>query len=415
MVDKLLHKKSLIYILFGFISALKISFLGEIFIGELASLFLIIPILLFRNISRDEILFVGLAISWFFLQIISDFFNQINIENMIKGVLTPVVFFSTLIVHLYFFKSAKGDFLFYLMGFFVNKIVYINFLPNEYQIINSWKFGLGAAFLNLGVLFFCLKKIGHKENILILTLIIFFVLYSFLSNSRSIATIPIIGVMLFYYSRNYKGLYFFKKNTLLKIIIPVIAVFLIVNVTANYIFSKGLIAGILPAESEDKFKAQATSDIGLILAGRTEFLVSINALKESPFIGHGSWAQDVEGKYNFQYNYLRYISGSVEQLRESETNLIPSHSFIMGAAVWFGLGGIVIWLLIINRVLKAYFSYNNILPLYFHIGIVFLLWDFLFSPFGAESRWYTALFVASLLAYIYRSSNRKDFLTERSS
>lgn len=405
-MHKLLNKKSWIYILLGFISALKISFLGEIFIGELISLFLIIPILFFRNVSKDEILFISLAVSWFLLQIISDFLNQTNIEYMIKGVLTPVVFFSALIVHLYFFKNTKGDFLFYLMGFFINKIIFIIFFPNEYQVINSWKFGIGLAVLNIFLLLLDFNKVRFKTYFLIFCFIVLFLFYSFISDSRSIATLPVIGFILFYYSKKYSVLSFFKRNTLIKLIIPIVAGFAILNSAANYIFSNDLMSGILPIEAENKFKSQATSDIGLIFAGRTELLVSIQALRDSPLIGHGSWAQDVEGKYNFEYNYLRYISGSVDQILESENNLIPSHSFIMGAAVWFGLGGVVIWLLFMNKLLKSYFINISRLPIYFHVGIVLLLWDFLFSPFGADARWYTALFVASLLAYIYRLNIR---------
>ena len=130
-------------------------------------------------------------------------------------------------------------------------------------------------------------------------------------------------------------------------------------------------------------------------------LISIKAILDSPILGHGSWARDITGYYNNEYNYIRYKAGIVENFNQVDRDFIPSHSFIFGAGVWYGIGGIILWFYLINNLLKDYFKYIIYLPIYFHVGIVIFVWNCFFSPFGAENRINTALFCSFFLAYIF--------------
>jgi len=90
---------------------------------------------------------------------------------------------------------------------------------------------------------------------------------------------------------------------------------------------------------------QAHGEYGLIVGGRSEILVSAQAIMDSPILGHGSWAKNEE--YAAMLNYLRESMGYVAQGKH-ESGLIPTHSHIFGAWVEAGILGAVFWLWILT-------------------------------------------------------------------
>jgi hypothetical protein len=78
---------------------------------------------------------------------------------------------------------------------------------------------------------------------------------------------------------------------------------------------------------------------------------------------------------------------------ESESDLIPSHSYIVGAWVEAGFVGALFWfweLMLTARALIATQGANSALALLIAFVVFNLLWNLAFSPFGAEARFYTA-------------------------
>ena len=87
--------------------------------------------------------------------------------------------------------------------------------------------------------------------------------------------------------------------------------------------------------------------------------------------------------------------------------LIPSHSYLMGALVWSGIFGGLFWIVLLYVVFKRFLRTLGQLPLYFYIGMLGLVWDVLFSPFGASARWNTAVFLAAFLAYTHADKAKR--------
>jgi hypothetical protein len=71
----------------------------------------------------------------------------------------------------------------------------------------------------------------------------------------------------------------------------------------------------------------------------------------------------------------------------------------MSSLVWAGSMGGVFWLVLTNKALKKYLADFARLPWYFHVMFVFFLWNLLFSPFGGDNRWQTAIFLAALFGW----------------
>ena len=83
--------------------------------------------------------------------------------------------------------------------------------------------------------------------------------------------------------------------------------------------------------------------------------------------------------------------------------LIPTHSFLFGAWVNSGLLGAVFWFWITafctKLLLVMYKTKDPLTPVVAFVGIN-MLWNILFSPFGAETRIYTAYSIV-LLMFMY--------------
>ncbi|KPL51893.1 hypothetical protein ABB55_06340 [Prosthecomicrobium hirschii] len=143
--------------------------------------------------------------------------------------------------------------------------------------------------------------------------------------------------------------------------------------------------GLLGREAQDKYFSQAETDVGLVLGGRSESLASIPAIMDSPVLGHGSWARDID--YVLLYMAERERLG----LKSSPiiSDLIPSHSHLLGAWVEHGMFGAAFWVWALfvtgKGLLAAVRKPSPLTGFVAFIGIS-LLWDIPFSPFGLTGR-----------------------------
>ncbi len=151
--------------------------------------------------------------------------------------------------------------------------------------------------------------------------------------------------------------------------------------------------------AEAKYEAQAAlGDLGILLGGRSEGLVSIQAIQDAPFLGHGSWAQ---GRHYAELEQmLLYQLGFVDRIADPKTDLIPTHSHLLGAWVEAGLGGALFWLgvlvMIANALRRLYAADDPLRPFAIFLLILFV-WDILFSPFGAFRRLSNAFILVVML------------------
>ena len=175
------------------------------------------------------------------------------------------------------------------------------------------------------------------------------------------------------------------------------------------IFIQGLITvysaaagnGWLGLDAQDKYISQSSGDLSLIQAGRVESLVSLRAISDAPIVGHGSWAKDVT--YVAMLVDLLEANGVPMSGDPFESPLIPSHSFLFGAWVEAGLFGGLFWLVLLVLVVKAAYILlkRPEFPGTFVAFVLFaLVWDILFSPFGAAQRFQAASKICVVLAVL---------------
>jgi O-antigen ligase len=151
-------------------------------------------------------------------------------------------------------------------------------------------------------------------------------------------------------------------------------------------------SGLLGEEAQNKNESQSSGKYGVLLGGRTEMLGYLPAIYDSPILGHGSWAKDpkyfiAEREALAELGYSNAEDMSVEEL---EVGLIPTHSCLFGAWVDAGILGALFWawmlVIIVKAFLRVYPASVSILPIMSLLGFQ-LLWDILFSPYGAKARY----------------------------
>ena len=279
--------------------------------------------------------------------------------------------------------------------------------PGEFAVGHPWKFGYGVpATLTLVLV---AQGAFEQNNPRLVSAVLFFAAgLNLVMGFRSFAGICFLtAVYLLLQSR--------RSGRRLKIsltkILALGVVFVVATISFVELYGYAAESGALGAEAQAKYEMQASRKLGLLFGGRTEVVVALYAIADSPLIGHGSWARDRE--YASLLLELQGYGPIARQIALGSA-VIPSHSYIFGAWMQAGLMGTVFWgwvLLLIARVLASqYQTREQLTPLIIFVCFV-LLWDVLFSPFGALGRLYATFYtvVAMFAMESTRAADRQGF------
>ena len=161
--------------------------------------------------------------------------------------------------------------------------------------------------------------------------------------------------------------------------------------------------GFLGNKARVEYREQSSGRYGLLLGGRTDMLGAFPAIYDSPILGHGSWAKDptyviAQHEALAALGYENAWEMSSEDLEEG---LIPAHSYMLQAWVDAGILGAFFfaWVFVFAaRVLMRVYPPNVVLlPVMALVGLT-LLWNILFSPYGAEVRIIFPYYVVMLMS-----------------
>ena len=162
--------------------------------------------------------------------------------------------------------------------------------------------------------------------------------------------------------------------------------------------------GILGEDARSKYEAESSGKYGILLGGRTEMLGYLPAIYDSPILGHGSWAKDptyliAEREALAMMGYTISDELSTDLMEDA---MIPTHSYIFGAWVDAGILGALfwgwIWVLTARILMQVHPPSLVMLPL-LTFAAFSLLWDVLFSPYGAQMRIISPYYIVLILTY----------------
>lgn len=144
--------------------------------------------------------------------------------------------------------------------------------------------------------------------------------------------------------------------------------------------------GLLGPDAHAKYLAQS-GRLGILIGGRSEVLASTQAIMDSPFLGHGSWAKDS--------TYIAILDQRLSSLGYQHSygvvvpDVIPTHSYLLGSWVQGGLMGGLFWfaaLVLAVGLLTTLYAVRLFLSPLLVFSTTLFVWNVLFSPYNNMSR-----------------------------
>ena len=365
------------------VSFLEITIIGRLIVTEI----LLLAILPWLCRARDRTplprWFVVLWAGWLLSQIVTDIAVGSAFRDYARGwagIVFTLTNFAGIFVLVYTPRRAR----IFAIGLAVGGILGFLFLPNPNVAVDAWKWGLalpvgliGAAGLS--------GRVGDRLPWLTIAAFVAFGALNLTLGYRTLGGVSLLTAaylgLCAVVGRRRSAVHATRLRALAGLAFLAAAGFAVLG-----IYSGAASQGLLGPEAQAKYFKQA-GPFGAILGGRPEVLVSTQAIVDSSVLGHGSWAKDpyyadllAERQEALGYEVTRGYVGA---------DLIPAHSYLLGAWVWAGfLGGVfwagvaavAIWLLANLYALRI-----EAAPLV-AFSAMLLLWDIAFSPYGFNAR-----------------------------
>ncbi len=388
--------------LVGSVGFLEFQLIGRVFGTEVLLLLGLIYLLTRNTKSLQEPrtrTILLLAVVWLIGQIATDLYRHSIPEDYLRG-WSNIVFFALDFVALSLLLRTDRRILLYTAGYILSTLLKYYVVPDPEVAKDPWKWGLAVPCTLTLVLLATQQTAGEKKQLATILLLIGSALnVSF--NYRSLALICFATMCLVVLgARGTVPLRPFQLAMGFGTVALGLWCF-------QQVYVYAVLSGALGREALQKHESQSAGELGLILGGRSEILASVRAIVDSPLIGHGSWARDS------RYSDMLYgeLSTRGYKVHAETDDLIPSHSHILGSWVYAGVLGAMFWLYILiiaTRGMKALVTYKIPLRVLSLFCGLWLFWDVLFSPFGAQSRFVTPLYIILILNVQGRYNNPGD-------
>ena len=239
---------------------------------------------------------------WLFGTVFGDLYLGSTITNMAKGI-ARVVFlgldFTTLAILIN--GKTRGKIVFTL-GFIPVMLNIGLCVPRSFLV--AWKFGLGYAITLLAMLVSC-SFYAQGRYWISVSIALGMAALNLIFAARSQIAIDLISLVLVLpmlgRTEHATGVRRGKRFETFRIVVT-LTLACGAAYAANQAIKFGANHDFFDESTQDKFQTQEEGRLGVLVGGRPETLVAIQAIRDSPIIGHGSFAVDPK------YNWLQRIS-----------------------------------------------------------------------------------------------------------
>ena len=396
-------------VLFPMVMLIEISLIGRLFLTEIL-LVLSLPYLLSKRrwviLQGDQKTLLIMGLCWLLALMLSDVVMGTSFHDLSRGwskiIFTMLDFIS---IYLLTYKNPKRILLF-VAGIALGQVVKFFIDPAPFAVASPWKFGLSGPITDLLIISAALLfKNGNKNQSVAVAM--FGALLNIYLGARSVGAMSFLVALFVILPEDLIT----RRNRLSKPLILAVFIFLLIGGTIlSKTYQYAVENGYLGEAARETYEIQSSGKYGLLIGDRAELLAAVQAIKDSPVLGHGSWAKDPKYTY-IMFDELAELGYKVEikarDLLDVRHGLIPSHSHLFGAWVEAGIAGAIFWIWVLYKIAKTFpllvsldSKFYPSLILYHLVGFV---WGILFSPFGAEDRVYAALDLV-LMFFVWDSS-----------
>jgi hypothetical protein len=367
----------------------RISVVGELTLTEVIVIAVaVVNLRRYFQLWRDRRfrLIVSLACCWLLSAIISDIYRQTPPEDFLRGWARIAVLICSLFSVAGFVWDDKHRIVAFAMGHFCALPLYALVTPVD---LPFYKFIIG--FLVSGGSFVLSAWISGVSPPLGRVIPVVAGVLALYANARSLAGITLMAAAYpwIYYDYRIR-----VKLTEARTIVP-LAVLAIVGLSVIWTYKFTASSGLLGESAQNKYEEQLEAQNGKfsIFSGRAEVFFSVPKIIESPLIGWGSWARDL------QFVEARKIELGIKNVGGDRViaDLIPTHSHFFGAWMEAGILGGLFWGVILVFTAKVLLA-NGLAFMggYRGVGVFILflfMWDIIFSPFGGERRVFNSFII----------------------
>lgn len=399
--------------LFPLTQLVVFNIVGQLFLMDILAIPLLIGLLTlpdsFQRLNRIWFVFALMAL-WLFGQMVTDLVRDAAPEDYLRG-WAKIIFFAIQLAALWLWlPRRRAYFAAFAIGLGISAIYTV---PPQF-VGYEWKFGYDRAliYITLGCLYFVtmgFPRIRFLAPALLLAMS-FFLLFQ---AARSAFGVLFIAAMISIAALFFGQFTMWQRRLSGGLLGGLLLGGLAVASGATGIYGVAVESGFLGRDALVKYRDQTSGELPLILGGRTESLVSVQAIADSPIIGHGSWARD--RRYVELHHAVKVKYGlPIFDAEQGKRDLIPTHSYLFGSWVEAGIAGGIIWLWILTVPFFAlYYLLKReeiLLPLVAYCSGA-LIWSVLFSPFGLTERFFVA-FQLVLLFWAVRTGARSITIFE---
>lgn len=364
------------------------------------------PLLLitsYSSYSKEIRRLLAFALFWLIGGVVSDFYRGTPSLAAFKAAMILVDMFFMIVVSVWVLKRSPRAIFWFGVGVSISMVISLYAFQNGALLSQAIKHGYDdsgsmAAYLAekqyvpvYVALIVCITTYVPR----ILFHIPWFVVYGIRlvaglymlmhGGARNQFLTTVIGAgIIFLYANNRKFLCVLLKN---KVIILIGA--LIMAFVFNEIYLSLAKNGHLGEEGLEKYEVRKAGESSM-LDSRTDIFVNWPFLWRSPLIGAGCEYKDPWG-----YSQMSKYS---PKLKPGQVPLFAGHSVIISAWTTAGIFGLLFWLYVLWLYVKflggGMFVLGDLAP-FIAAGIVSILWNLFFSPFGARGNYaMNAAFVA---------------------
>jgi O-antigen ligase len=389
---------------------LSVNLVGSLPGNEILILFLL-PYLAMthgsRAFRREYMWFWILLGGWLFGTIGGDLYLGTVLASKLKGI-ARVLFlgidFAALAILID--KKVRG-YIVFLLGDAV--LLFVGALKfGGGSIFTEWKYGLDGA-VGIPAILVAAYFFGKRRYSIAIAIALGVAMLNLRYAVRSQVAIdlmtaavmlPIAGTRKSKGGRAFDGMAFFK-------LLMVLALTGGAAYAANQVIKYAVSQNFFNEEIENKFSAQSSGQLGVLVGGRPETLVAIQAIIDNPIIGHGSFAVDEKYLQLMQDIQYKYNYSDSDQAEDADVPSIPTHSHLTQAWVESGIMGGIFWLYVLGLVglmfVQTILRRPAMTPIYAGFAVGFT-WDVLYSPMGSTDRLIAAFMILLCLDLVHQWS-----------
>ncbi len=276
----------------------------------------------------------------------------------------------------------------YGWGLVAGNILAFFISPNDYAHDYPWKFGLAYP-VTLAV--FLIASSEKRRDHWKIALCVAIGIVNMILGSRGSGGICLAVALYLLFTRILQSKAAANPTVRAALKVALAASIILGAAGIMWVYQYAALKGLLGEDARQKYVSESSGEYGVLLGGRGDLLGAFAAIYDSPILGHGSWAKDwsyILAQQEAMALMGYQDAGDVSQ-EEVEGGVIPAHSYLLGAWVDAGIVGALFWawvfVLTVRILMRVYPPTVALLPVMSFVAFA-LLWDILFSPYGATER-----------------------------